>query len=157
MVGITELSALMSSLKGAKDLAESMIGLREAAALQSKIMDFNIAIIDAQQRVFSAQEERSALIEKVADLEKKITSLERWETEKQRYELKGAGFDNGAMVYQLKTEEAGTELPHSICAHCYENSVKSILQSDRAGSDTYLMCPRCKTSLLIGGHGHRRR
>ena len=55
MVGITELSALMTSLKTAKDLAESMIGLRDAAAFQGKVIEFQNAIMGAQQRVFAAK------------------------------------------------------------------------------------------------------
>jgi hypothetical protein len=152
MVGITELSALMTALKGAKDLAESMVGLRDAAAMQGKVIEFQNVIMDAQQRVFAAQEERAALVEKVAELEKKIASLENWETEKKRYELKSIGYGGRIAVYALKPEMADGEPPHSICANCYQNGEKSILQTEGRGGSEYLYCPRCKANLLKQGH-----
>jgi len=156
MVGITELSALMGALNGAKDLAQSMVGLRDTAAVQSKVFEIMNLMLDAQTRAFAAQEERSALVQKIGELEKKISNLEDWEAEKKRYELKKVGFGGTAIVYELKPDMADGELPHSVCAHCYQNGEKSILQGDRAGGDTYLVCPRCKTRLLTGGHGNRR-
>jgi hypothetical protein len=151
MVGITEISALMSSLKGAKELAESMIGLRDAAAVESKVFEFKNLVINAQNSAFAAQEERTALVEKVAELEKKIASLENWATEKKRYELKRVGYGGTAVVYELKPEMADGEPTHSVCANCYQNAEKSILQGDRRGGCDYLVCPRCKTSLITAG------
>lgn len=79
MVGITELSALMTSLKGAKDLAETMVGLRDAPAFQSKAIEFQSLILDAQSRAFSAQEERTSLVEQIRQLEKRVAEFEAWE------------------------------------------------------------------------------
>lgn len=153
MVGITELSALMTSLKGAKDLAESMIGLRDSAAFQGKIIEFQSLIMEAQQRVFTAQEERSALLQKVGELEKKIAGLEDWEAEKKRYEMKKVGYGDRIIVYSLKSEWESDEPAHSICANCYREGEKSLLQEEERGGGVYLYCPRCKTNLLSQGFG----
>ena len=40
MVGITEFSALLTSLKSAKDIAEAMVSLRDTAAFQGKVIEF---------------------------------------------------------------------------------------------------------------------
>ena len=126
MVGITEFSALISSLKGAKDLAEAMVGLRDATAFQSKVIEFQGAIMDAQQHVFAVQEERASLVQKVSDLEKEVARLEAWETEKKRYELKKLG--DGAFAQVLKVESANGEPPHALCTTCYDRRNKTILQ-----------------------------
>jgi uncharacterized coiled-coil protein SlyX len=157
MVGLGEIGGLMSSLKAAKDLAQAMIDLNSTVAFQAKAIEFQSKILDAQNSAFAAQEERSALVQRISELEKEVARLEAWETEKQRYELKGVGYGNGALVYQLKPDAAGAEQPHSICANCYQSGAKSILQSDRNGGDTFLVCPKCKTSLITGGHGTSRR
>ena len=156
MIGVAELSGIMSSLKAAKDIAEAMIGLRDVATMQTKVIEFQNAIMDAQQRVFSAQEERSSLIEQVRHLEEQMARMKAWETEKQRYEQKRVGYGGGVFVYQLKADAAGAELPHSICANCYENGQRSILQGDRAKGDAFLCCSRCKARLLTDGHGNSR-
>ncbi|MGO4682987.1 hypothetical protein AB4Z24_05515 [Hyphomicrobium sp. 2TAF46] len=150
---ISEISAVMGTLNGAKDLLQSIIGLRDSAAVQAKVVEFNNLIMDAQQRVFAAQEERTALIQKVGELEKKIASLEHWETEKQRYELKKVGFGDRIVVYSLKPGMEGGEPPHSICANCYQKGEKSPLQEEERGGGVYLYCPHCKTNLLSQGFG----
>lgn len=156
MVGMGEISGLFSALKGAKDIAEAMIALRDASALQSKVIEFQSAIMDAQQRVLAVQEERSALIEKISQLEAELARMKAWEAEKERYELKRVGYAGSATVYALKAGMEAGEEPHSVCANCYESGTKSILQGDRAKGDTFLVCPRCRTRLLTGGHGNSR-
>ena len=150
MVGISEISGLIASLKGARDLAEAMVGLRDTAAFQGKVIEFQGVIMDAQQRVFSVQEERSTLIQKVAELEKKIASLEDWEAQKQRYKLKDLG--NGTLAYALKTAMSDGEPPHNICATCYQNGTKSIIQPEtRSGRVEVFVCNRCGSELIPEG------
>ncbi len=153
MVGITELSALMTSLKGAKDLAESMIGLRDTAAFQGKIIEFQNLVMDAQQRVFAAQEERSALIEEVGELKKQIMRLEDWAAEKQRYVMKGVGYGGSVIVYELKPGMENGEPPHSICANCYQGGEKSILQPETRfpGRTQVSVCHRCGSEIITAG------
>lgn len=125
MPDITALAAALSSLKAAKDIAEAMIGLRDGAAFQAKLLEFQSKLIDANNAAFAAQDERAALLQRIRDLEEKVASFERWETEKQRYELKDFG---GAFAYTLKPEAQGAEPVHEICAKCYQDGKKSILQ-----------------------------
>jgi hypothetical protein len=141
----------MASLKAAKDIAEAMVGLRDAAAFQAKAIEFQSKIIDIQNAAFAAQEERSAFVERVGELEKQVARLEAWEAEKQRYELKDAG--NGALAYALKGQYAGPEPAHWICASCYEDSKKSILQPETRfpGLTQHLLCHRCEADLIING------
>src|SRR5207248_9496507 len=100
MVGFGEIAGLMSSLKAAKDIAETMIGLRDAQALQAKAIEFQSKILDVMGQAITAKEERATLLQHVRDLAAKVASCEAWETEKQRYELKDAG--SGVQAYELK-------------------------------------------------------
>ena len=153
MPDITALAAALSSLKAAKDIAEAMIGLRDGAAFQAKLLEFQSKLIDANNAAFAAQDERAALLQRIRDLEEKVAGFERWETEKQRYELKDFG---GAFAYALKPEAQGTEPPHNICANCYQDHKKSILQrmpSNNArthlGIKPMHHCPSCNANVPI--------
>jgi hypothetical protein len=57
MPDLTAIAAALSSLKAAKDIAEAMIGLRDTAAFQGKLLEFQSKLIDANNAAFSAQEE----------------------------------------------------------------------------------------------------
>lgn len=153
MTDISSIAAALTSFNALKSIAQTMMGLHDAQALQLKIIEFNGQLIDAQTKIFSVQEERTTLIERVRELEKQIANLEAWEVEKERYELKATR--DGAFVYSIKPEAQGTEPPHHICARCYQHRKKSILQRE-AGSAAHSalarpsmnMCPECKSRTI---------
>ena len=72
MVDMTAITAVAASLNAAKEITKAMIGLRDAALIQGKVIELNSTILDAQSSAFAANDERSALIEQVRDLEKEI-------------------------------------------------------------------------------------
>ena len=151
MVGMGEIAGVLSSLKAAKDIAETMIGLRDAAAFQAKAIDFQSKILDSMSSAIAAQEERAALLEKVRDLEKEVASFEAWDAEKERYELKDAG--NGTRAYMLKTQASSAEPPHWICPKCFHDRKISILQPETRfpGTGRYLVCSCCGTEIIVEG------
>ena len=154
MPDISALAAALSSLNAAKDIAQAMIGLRDGAAFQAKLLEFQSKLLDANRSAFAAQDERAVLLERIRALEEKVASFEAWETEKKRYELKE--FGQGAFAYALKPEAQGAEPPHQICATCYQSRKKSILQivpSNHArttlGIRPIYRCPVCKADVAI--------
>lgn len=148
MPDMTAIGAALASFKVAKDIAQTMIGLRDAVAFQSKMIEFQSAILDAQGAAFAANDERSALVEKIGNLEAQLAKFKTWETEKQRYELQDVGL--GSLAYVVKEAMRGTEPPHQICASCYQRGKKSILQPRDISHDQMLLCPECKAQLKIG-------
>ena len=153
MPDIGAIAAALSSLKTAKDIAETMIGLRDGAAFQSKLLEFQSKLIDANNAAFAAQDERAALLKRISDLEKEVTDLEAWETTKQRYELKTT--NGGGLAWFLKPEAQPTEEPHKICTKCYEDRKRSILQPEgrsgpaaHMGNPAKLYCPACRAKVL---------
>jgi hypothetical protein len=113
---------------------------------------FQSKIIDANNAAFAAQEERTELIEKVRQLEKQVGDLTAWQVEKQRYELIEAS--EGAFTYVLKADRQSGEPIHWLCANCYQNNKKSILQLaernvGQGGRMNRWNCPTCRASILV--------
>jgi hypothetical protein len=76
----------LASFKAAKDIAEAMIGLRDAQAFQAKLLEFQSNLIDANNAVFAAQDERTALLVRwSAYVILKGDCTGSMEAEKQRY------------------------------------------------------------------------
>jgi hypothetical protein len=81
-----------------------------------------------------------------------VWQLKGWEAEKQRYEMKQT--EAGATVYVMKPDAIGSETPHWICATCYTNGKKSILQASVAilpyPNDSRLwVCAGCPTKIGV--------
>lgn len=128
-----------------------MVGLRDAASIQAKVIEFQSRILDAQGLVFAAQENRATLVERIRDLEQSIARMEAWDTEKQRYELKELG--QGTLAYAPKESVSSSEPPHWICAQCYEAGKKSILQPEVRfpGRTEVYVCHSCGSELIASG------
>jgi hypothetical protein len=143
----------LNAFKAAKDIAETMIGLRDTAAFQGKLIEFQSKIIDANNAAFAAQEERSSLLQTIRDLEKEVTDLKAWEGEKERYELTDISGGNGSLAYVIKEELRSGAPLHCLCANCYQHNKKSILQRRGVFSPeaNYALCPECKTQFLVWG------
>jgi hypothetical protein len=149
VVGFGEIAGVMSSLKAAKDIAETMIGLRDAAAFQEKRIELRSRILDAQSGALAAQDERSSLVEKIRTLEAEIARLKAWDGEKEKYELQRVY--PAAFAFVLKPNAGGAEPPHWLCAACHQKSQKSLLQVRiLQGRDRFWACPSCKSEIKTG-------
>jgi hypothetical protein len=128
-----------------------MVDLRDWSVIQTKVIELQQTILQAQSSLFAAHEERTALVETVSQLKKEMTEREAWETEKQRYQLQKVYV--GSFAYVVKEEARGTEPIHWLCARCYEEGKKSLLQATRGiltrggGMEVVHECPRCKSSI----------
>jgi hypothetical protein len=144
MPDMTAIASALSSFKAMKDIAEAMIGLRDAAAFRERQIEFQGKIIEAQNALFALQDERAALVQTVRDQEEEIACLKAWEADKKRYELKQVAA-GGSLVYALKADAQGAEPLHWICAACYQNGKKFILQrGNSTGHDWAYLCPNCQ-------------
>lgn len=146
-------SAILDPLKSAGETAKGLVDLRDSVKFGNAIVELQAQIMTAQQGAFSAQARETALAEEIGDLKKRMAELEAWEAEKQRYEL--TDFGGGTFAYLLKPDVETTEPPHRICAACYQNGHKSILQFQYQAAtdqDKYA-CAACKTEFLFGVRG----
>jgi hypothetical protein len=153
MPDMTAIASALSSFKAMKDIAEAMIGLRDAATFRERQIEFQGKIIEAQNALFALQDERTTLVQTIRDREEEIAHLKAWATEKKRYELKDISSGQGSSAYVIKSEMQGPEPLHCICANCYENGEKRILQKTSviAPEANTLLCPQCKTRFLVWG------
>jgi hypothetical protein len=143
MMTPAELSTTLSSFKTAYDITKAMLDLREAAAIQSKV-------IELQRIILESQKSCTELIATVGELEKEVSKLKAWDADKQRYELADSGL--GTFAYRLKPEAEGAEPIHLLCAHCYADHQKSVLQStDKLDGRRrrVLACHRCKSTVAF--------
>src|SRR5262245_32298267 len=123
---ITSIAGLASSLKAAGDIAKAMVDLRDASIFQAKLIDLQREIMSAQGSALTANTDQLAMLERIRDLEKKVAGFEAWDREKNRYQL--TDFGSGTFAYALKSEARDGEPMHYICATCYQQGHKSILQ-----------------------------
>jgi hypothetical protein len=91
------------------------------------------------------------LVEHVRELEKEMTDLKAWNADKKRYKLTDVG--PGLTAYTLKKGMENGEVPHNLCASCYQNGKKSILQPETRfpGRCDVLACHRCGSALYLSG------
>lgn len=142
-MGPAELSASLSSIKAAYDLTKAMVDLRDAAAVQTRVIELQRAILDAQQSSL-------ALVAKVGELEEQVARLKAWDAEKQRYEIADSGA--GTFAYRLKPESKGSSPDHLLCANCYHKHEMSILQALNdlgVGRRRLRECHRCKSTVAF--------
>jgi hypothetical protein len=140
-----EILAGLGAFKTMFDLAKGLKNLNDSAARNS-------VAIELQEKILTAREQQAALAERVSELEKEVAAFETWETDKQRYELKPVG-ENDVLVYTLKEGVEPPESPHHICANCYADGKKSVLQPEErdTGRAHLLVCHRCKSEIYTFG------
>jgi len=143
---VSEFLAGLSAFKSILDVAKGLKDLNDDAAR-------NTALTELTEKILSAKQSQMALIERVSDLEKELEGYETWEREKQRYELKPAGPYTQTLAYSLIESEQDGEHPHQICANCFEDRQRSILQHETRspGRCDVLLCNRCGSAIYLTG------
>jgi hypothetical protein len=116
--------------------------LIENNELVTAVSEVNAKIISAQAVALNAQQEQAALAQRVRELEQKIMALENWEREKERYDLYAAPL--GTFTHRLKANMAQGEPIHYLCANCFTDKKKSVLQFAVGKYSVEKVCPRCK-------------
>jgi hypothetical protein len=135
-------------------LVKALNAANTQAAINEIKLDLQERIFEAREALTAARETQTASLERIRDLEQQIVQLKEWEADKQRYELKQVA--PGAFVYALKESMKGAEPEHWLCANCYQQRRKSILQKI-AGSQTQTLlsiptqyeCAACKAKIAL--------
>jgi hypothetical protein len=154
MIDISSLPDAMHALKAASDITKLIISSHDGRIVREKAIELQGQIFTAQQNALTAQASQFSLLERIRELEKQIADLEAWETEKQRYELKIVS--RGATAYVMKSDAERAEPPHWLCATCYQNGKKSILQAGKSARDgpdfrnTVWICAVCRSEIRTG-------
>ena len=143
---ITLIQSTISGLKLAGDIAKGFLELKSISEVQGKVVELQSAILSAQSSALSANAIQSTMVEEIRTLKEEIAYIKAWESEKKRYQLTSPW--TGAVIYALKKSMSNSEPPHWICAKCYEDRRKSILNQHRKHSAFIeFICPVCKATI----------
>jgi hypothetical protein len=139
-----EFSTALGLLKTITGTTRRLADAREEAKINEVAIQLQGIVLDLQSEMMIIQSDYQSVLRAKEDLDKKLIEQQNWHNERARYQLKKVG--DGVFVYALKDGNATTEPAHWLCAHCYEDQKRSILQ--RSPYPTWL-CPRCKTKVVI--------
>lgn len=139
-----ELLAGLSAFKTAIDAASALREIKNEH-------DRALAVFDVVQKLSTLQNDYLQLAARHQELSDENRSLKDWANEKEKYELFSPS--TGTFAYRAKEAERGAEPQHSLCANCYENGKKSILQAEDQdyGRRTVLVCTRCGADIVVRG------
>lgn len=148
MVDVAAISGALSSIKAAGDIANAMLKLHDAKALQEKTIELNRTILSAQQAAIAANAAQAELVAKMNQLEREIANLKSWEADKARYQLTDIG--GGVVALTIKDNMRNGDAFHRICANCAANGRKSYIQPEVQGDyyDRY-KCHGCGAELSV--------
>ncbi len=134
----------------ATQLIDAVKGIRELGVgnrVSALSLDLESKLITAQRLTFTLQAEHATALCRTTELEEEIKKLRNWAEEKTNYELKE--IFPGTHVYSLKPNIQGHGSQHHICPNCYENAVKTILQSSGYTKvHKTLVCHTCNATFL---------
>jgi hypothetical protein len=159
MTDALALSGMIQSLNALAQIGKALVGIHDANAIREKAVELNREIRSAQASALATQADQFTLLQRIGELEKQIAELEAWDAEKEKYMLydlrKGLpSGEDGAFAYRLKGQTGPSEPVHLLCAHCFQDRHKSILQHQMlfpGMCDAYL-CHRCGNILYKTGH-----
>lgn len=136
---MTEIVAFTAAVSHALNVAKAIVDARDAAKVLELKLEFSTALMDVTQKQLALTQGYQATLDTNQTLKKQIEAYQRWEQESQRYELHQPSV--GVFVYALKPEHAAGQPLHWICAACYNDGKKSLLQREGRDSDAW-KCPR---------------
>lgn len=148
MIGIGEASAAISGIKTAMDILRGAQSLKSETEINSAMIDVQRVLLDAQASALQDKERQMALLSRIQELESKLTELQKRSVDRERYQL--TQFPSGDFAYVLKEEGANGEPEHRLCANCFDEDVKSILQGKRkqSGGESVFF-QRCQSTVIV--------
>jgi hypothetical protein len=155
VVALAEITAGFEALKAAAGLVQALSASATQATINEVKLELQQRLLDAQTALFAAQQIQTAATERVSDLEQEIVRLKDWKGEKQRYKLHP--IDVGSVAYVPKPGMENGEPPYWLCASCFEEGHRSILQYQRnvtggGGAKSIYKCGRCQNELAVFWH-----
>ena len=94
------------------------------------------------------QAQHAALVNELEAVKKRLADAEDWAAERARYEL--SEISPRVFAFAVKESMRGTEPPHLLCANCFQQSKKSLLQSKGTVLEIEtLNCPACRAEIYV--------
>ena len=147
---IAEITAGLGALKTMGDLVQAVNSTATEAKINEVKISLQKSILEAYGALTAAQAAEATTAARIRDLEQQIVAFKDWEREKQRYEMKR--FHPGVFAYSLKAGMEAGEVPHRICAGCYQKGEKGFLQAtgEMVLRDRVHICTSCRIKVALG-------
>ena len=138
-----EITAGITSLRAAIDVAKAMVAQRDAKLLAAGANEIKGLLADAFDKLLEAREAQSTQLDQIQALKAQVAKFEEWATEKENYELKAIG--TGVFAYMNKPAARGTEPPHWLCPNCFSKGQKAFFQfsTQMSGRGSVYRCKGC--------------
>lgn len=150
---MTLIQSAIYGLKSANDIVKSLIEVKTFTDTSAKVIELQTILINALASAAQAQAQQAALSEEIRLLKQKVVRHKTWQRQKQRYQLTTLG-QSGIVTYALKAAMNQGEPPHWICAGCYEQGQRMILQPKSNPNYGFtLNCPGCLAEIQTGFKG----
>lgn len=145
---IAEVAAVIASINGVREIASRLKESAEKSKLLAAIQQTQGQLIDLQSVIMNTKQELATTQDRARAAEQKCVDLEKWGVEAEQYELNEVA--PGVFAYTSKPSMEGSDPPHHLCANCFIDHRKSILQLE--SSRMYipaLVCPRCQFRIRL--------
>ncbi len=147
-----EAAGAIGSIKAALEIAKGVSALKSETEINRALIDIQRALLDAQASAFDDRERISELLNENKKLQSDLDRNSDWDQQKSRYQLTQSPL--GAYTYDLIPEVADGEPLHRLCAKCFQDGHKSILNTISKGrGGEKVNCPTCKTDFLLAKFG----
>ena len=144
---IAEIGSLISSSKAAYDIAKGISSLKSEVDRNESISKILEVLLAVQMNALSVNAIAQKLQEDKRELAQKIMEFEKWSETETQYELKEIAA--GVFVYSYKRTVKPSEPIHWLCAKCYNERKKSILQRRKHLPDgIHYLCNNCNSNFI---------
>jgi hypothetical protein len=145
---LTEAGAAVGSIKTALDMLKGVRSLKSETDINQAVIEVQRILLEAQSAAVDDKARQIELLNRISDLEARLAEGEEWESEKRRYRL--TEFSTGRFAFVLADDFAEGEPAHKLCAKCFTERRKSILQTLRkhSGGESVL-CQHCKQEMVL--------
>lgn len=142
-----DIATMVTSTRAAYDIAKGISSLKSDVERNESVAKVLEILLSVQSDALEMKEKHHLFLEEISDLKKQIMEFEKWsETEKQ-YELKELA--SGVLAYALKQTDESSNPFHLLCAKCYNDRKKSILQRvSKTMAGVKYICHTCKSEIL---------
>ncbi len=142
---------IMKSLNTAKELytgIKTLVDQGELIANRKEALYLLDLALQASAEAMELQHSNALLKQEATELNAKFEKLAAWfQSEQPKYQL--LALADNALVYTLKPDQQTAQPIHYLCANCFTNQQKSILQADGYVSvERKLSCHICNAYVL---------
>jgi len=142
-----EFTAFISSISALIKIAKGLQSVRDQHQISQATSELLERILSVQGDALSLQEQHFSLIHEKEKIEKKLSEFEDWKNTQSQYSLFRTLY--GKVVYVPNESHKSSEPKHWLCANCFNERKKSILQPQNDGNNFTFFCPKCKTRLFV--------